>query len=66
VTPIHWFGSTGSDPTSSDLIAAERNSAANHGGFIAGVTHLTDQWLLAGLITEAQKDALQKAAARSR
>ena len=52
--------------TSADLIAALRNGATSHGEFISRVAHLTNQWVLAGLITDAQKDAVQSAAARSR
>jgi PA domain len=51
--------------TSSDLIEAQRDGASNHGEFVSGVAHLTNQWVSAGLITTNQKGAVQSAAARS-
>ena len=50
----------------SDLIAQLAASARNHGDFVSAVTHLTDQWVLDGLITGQQKGAIQSAAARFR
>ena len=51
--------------TSSDLIAQIAAGAANHGGFVSGVAHLTDQWVAAGIMSGRQKGAVQSAAARS-
>jgi len=50
--------------TSADLIAGLKAGASNHGGFVSGVARLTDQWVASGLITSAQKDAIQSAAAK--
>jgi hypothetical protein len=50
--------------TSADLIAGLRAGARNHGGFVSGVAHLTNQWMKAGLITGQQKAAIQSAAAK--
>lgn len=51
--------------TMADLIAQIAAGAANHGGFVSGVAHLTNQWVDAGLITGRQKGAIQSAAART-
>lgn len=50
--------------TSSDLIALEKAGALNHGGFVSGVALLTNDWVATGLISGAQKGAIQSAAAR--
>ena len=50
--------------TSADLIAGLKAGARNHGGFVSGVAHLTNQWVQAGLITGQQKGAIQSAAAK--
>ena len=52
--------------TMSDLIAQLAASAGNHGQFVSSVAHLTNQWVLDGLITGQQKGAIQSAAARCR
>ena len=52
--------------TSSDLIAAIAAAAGNHGGFVSGVAHLTNDWKTADLITGQQKGAIQSAAAKSK
>ncbi len=52
--------------TMADLIAELAASASNHGQFVSGVAHLTDQWVADGLITGQQKGAVQSAAARCR
>ncbi|HEX5733225.1 MAG TPA: PA domain-containing protein [Blastocatellia bacterium] len=49
-----------------DLIAQLAASASNHGQFVSGVAHLTNQWVADGLITGQQKGAIQSAAARCR
>jgi hypothetical protein len=49
-----------------DLIAELAASASNHGAFTSSVAHLTNQWVADGLITGAQKGAIQSAAARCR
>ena len=52
--------------TMSDLIAQLAASARNHGQFVSGVAHLTNQWVQDGLITGQQKGAIQSAAAKFR
>ena len=52
--------------TSNDLIAAIAASASNHGGFVSGVAHLTNDWKKADLITGQQKGAIQSAAAKDK
>lgn len=49
--------------TTSDLIANIQDSSRTHGAFVAGVAQLTNALLAAGLITDAEKDAIQSAAA---
>jgi hypothetical protein len=49
---------------SSDLIAEIAAAAGNHGAFVSGVAHLTNEWKAAGLITGEQKGAIQSAAAK--
>ena len=58
--PNHLF-ETGC--TSSDLIAELAAAARNHGQFVSAVAHLTNDWKNSGLITGAQKGAIQSAAA---
>lgn len=50
--------------TSADLIADLHDSAANHGAFVSAVAALTNSWVAEGLITGAEKGAIQSAAAR--
>jgi hypothetical protein len=52
--------------TSADLIARIAASAGTHGGFVSGVAQLTNEWVASGLITGAQKGAVQSAAARAK
>ncbi len=49
--------------TLSDLIAHIAAGASNHGQFVSGVSHLTNDLKKAGLITGAQKGAIQSCAA---
>lgn len=51
--------------TSSDLIAQIAAGAGNHGAFVSGVAHLTDEWVAASIISGRQKGAVQSAAAKS-
>jgi hypothetical protein len=44
-------------------IAACAAAAGNHGDFVSCVAHLTNEWKAAGLITGAQKGAIQSCAA---
>jgi hypothetical protein len=50
--------------TSSDLIAKIAASPQNHGGFVSGVAHLTNEWVADGVVTGQQKGAIQDAAAK--
>ena len=50
--------------TSSDLIAEIAAGAGNHGAFVSGVAHLTNEWNAAGIISGQQKGAIQSAAAK--
>ena len=52
--------------TMSDHIAEVAASAKNHGAFVSGVAHLTNEWVAAGYITGRQKGAIQSAAARTK
>jgi hypothetical protein len=52
--------------TTSDLIAQIQAGAKNHGQFVSGVAHLTNDLAGAGLITGAQKGAIQSAAAHAK
>lgn len=49
-----------------DLLADVAEGASTHGDFASAVAHLTNQWVADGLITGAQKGAIQRAAARFR
>jgi hypothetical protein len=59
--PNHLF-ETGC--TSSDLISQLAAGAANHGGFASSVAHLANEWVATGLVSGAQKGAIQSAAAK--
>ncbi|MDP2959228.1 MAG: thrombospondin type 3 repeat-containing protein [Longimicrobiales bacterium] len=50
----------------SDLIAAAKTSAKNHGAFVSAVAALTDGWKKAGLITGRQEGAITSCAAQSK
>lgn len=60
--PNHAFGN---GCTMSDLVADARGSARNHGGFVSALSSLTNGWKKDGLLTGAQKGAVQSAGARS-
>ncbi len=49
--------------TISDLIAQIAANSSNHGNFVSGVAHLTNELKNAGLITGSQKGAIQSCAA---
>jgi PA domain len=51
--------------TTSDLIANIQDGAKNHGEFVSGVAQLTNALKAAGLITGAEKGAIQSATAHS-
>ena len=51
--------------TMSDLLKDLKAGATNHGDYVSAVAHLTNQWNADGLITGAQKGAIQSAAARN-
>jgi len=51
--------------TISDLVSGIETSAKNHGGFVSGVAHLTNSLVRSGLISGAQKGAIQSAAAHA-
>jgi len=51
--------------TISDLVSDIAADAKNHGGFVSGVAHLTNALVKDGLISGAQKGAIQSAAAHS-
>jgi hypothetical protein len=52
--------------TSSDLIAQIAAGATNHGSFVSGVSHLTNEWKDDGLISGKDKGAIQSAAAKAK
>lgn len=52
--------------TTSDLIEAIAAAATNHGKFVSGVAHLTNDLKAAGLITGSQKGRIQSAAAHAK
>ena len=54
----------GTGCTSADLIADLKAGAPNAGAFVSAVAHLTNTWNASGLISGAQKGAVQSAAAR--
>jgi hypothetical protein len=51
--------------TSSDLIAALAATSTNHGSFVSGIAHLTNEWRAEGIISGREKGTIQSAAARS-
>ena len=55
----------GTGCTSADLICRSQRGAGNHGGFVSGVAHLTDDWVADGLISGSEKGAIQSAAAKN-
>ncbi len=52
--------------TMSDLLSDLKEGAKNHGAYVSAVSHLTNQWKADGLITGAQKGAIQSAAAKNK
>lgn len=52
--------------TMSDLLSELKASAANHGDYVSAVSHLTNQWKNDGLISGANKGAIQSAAAKNK
>ena len=52
--------------TTSDLIAHIAAGAKNHGQFVSGVSHLTNDLKQQGLISGAEKGAIQSAAAHAK
>ena len=52
--------------TSADLVANLAAAATNHGSFVSGVSHLTNEWKDAGLISGKEKGAIQSAAAKAK
>jgi hypothetical protein len=52
--------------TMADLIEQIRAQALNQGQFVSDIAHLTNHWVAEGLISGAQKGAIQNAAARTR
>jgi hypothetical protein len=51
--------------TISDLISQIASSSVNHGEFVSGVAHLTNELAMHGEITPSQKGTIQSAAARA-
>jgi hypothetical protein len=51
--------------TISDLILACSDNAPDHGGFVSCVAHLTNSLRTAGIITDEDKGAIQRCAARA-
>jgi hypothetical protein len=51
--------------TLADLFDQVGEGAGNHGQFVSGVAHLTNDLRKAGIITEAQKTAIRKCAAKA-
>ncbi len=56
----------GAGCTMTDTIVAAKAAATNHGDFVSAVAHLTNAWKAAGLITGAQKAAIQVTAGKWR
>ena len=52
--------------TMSDLLSELKANAANHGDYVSAVSHLTNQWKNDGLISGANKGAIQSAAAHNK
>ncbi len=59
--PNHGLGA---GCTMTDTILAARAASGNHGSFVSAVAHLTNEWKAAGLITGAQKGAIQATAGK--
>jgi PA domain-containing protein len=51
--------------TVADLVAAQSAGAANHGGFVSGVAHVANDLVAAGVITDAERSRIQRAAAHA-
>ena len=51
--------------TMSDLIQAVADESSNHGQFVRGVSHLTNQWKKDGILTGKEKAAIVSCAASS-
>lgn len=56
----------GDGTTFNDLIGMCAADVINHGEFVSCVSHLTNEWKDAGLISGRQKGAINRCAARSR
>ncbi len=52
--------------TMSDLLTQLKSDAVNHGDYTSAVAHLLNQWVADGLISGAQKGAVQNAAAKNK
>ncbi len=52
--------------TMSDLLSELKASAADHGAYVSAVSHVTNQWKNDGLISGANKGAIQSAAAKNK
>jgi hypothetical protein len=50
----------------SDLIAGCSIGAKNHGKFVSCVSHLTNDWKAAGLISGDEKGAIQRCVAKDK
>jgi hypothetical protein len=59
--PNHLFSN---GCTMSDLIAQLAAGSSNHGDFVSAIAHMTNQWNTDGLISGAQKGAVESAAAK--
>lgn len=51
--------------TMSDLLQQLKANAANQGGYVSAVAHLTNQWVADGSLTGAQKGAIESAASKN-
>ena len=52
--------------TMADRIAEVAAQARNHGAFVSGVAHLTNDWKRQGIINGAQKGAIQSCAGKAK
>jgi len=52
--------------TMADLVGQAKASSTNHGGYVSGVAALSNDWVGQGLMSGAQKGAVQSAAARNK
>ena len=52
--------------TMADLIADAAAQARNHGAFVSEVARLTNDWKREGIITGAQKGAIQRCAGKAK